>query len=75
MSIAVEHSYVATRRHEHHPKKVSGAMSLLRRGREDVLLQGPSAVMNKAPKQVKSSRSHGDASQKKRRYALNPDPG
>jgi hypothetical protein len=36
--------------------KVSGAMSLLRGSGEDLLLQGPSALTNKAPNQQVNSR-------------------
>jgi hypothetical protein len=35
--------------------------------RADLLLQGPSALTNKAPNRVKSRRSHADPSRKKRR--------
>jgi hypothetical protein len=50
------------------PRKLSCAAPLLRRCGEDLLLQEPSALTNKAPnQQVKSRRSHANPSRKKRR--------
>jgi hypothetical protein len=63
---------LAIRKHWYQPRRYPPQPSFLRRGREDLLLQGPSALTNKALNQVKSRCSHADPSRKKRRYASNP---